>query len=72
MKWLSLVHAFAGCINAKNVNVQKLQWNASLIACEEENVTMYTLVMLSVSNYFLMWLYYKVVLFWFICVNTSA
>ena len=72
MKWLSLVHAFVGCINAKNVNVQKLQLNASLIACEEENVTMYNLVMLSVSNYFLMWLYYKVVLFWFICVNTSA
>ena len=38
--------------NAKFINVQKLQRNALLIVYVEENLRMYNLAMLSISNYF--------------------
>ena len=59
---LSVLHVFVGRKNAKSVNVEKLQWNASLIVYVEENVAMYNLVMLRISNYF--WCYFIMKLFY--------
>ena len=54
---------FCGPQKCKIVNVQKLQWNASLTVYVEENVTNYNLVMLNISNNF--WCYLITKLFYF-------